>query len=152
VSDSDGGSDGGVPARRVAGAMLRAGLVPAAVAGVVCVAASWVTGGPAAAAAAFGGAVVVVVALAIGPLVFSITQDSSPGVTFVVGVLAFFTLVAVWGLLLVALIEVDGLPAGHLAASLIAGVVAGVAGMFVWSGRARMPVYETGGREAGPPA
>jgi hypothetical protein len=132
--------------------MLRAGLVPAAVVGAACVVVSWIAAGPGAAAAALGGAVVVLVALAIGPMVFSLTRDSSPTVTFVVGVLAFFMLVAGWGMLLVALIEVDGLPAGHLAASLVAGILAGAAGMVRWSVRARMPVYEVVDAEGGPPA
>lgn len=142
----------GVLARQVSGAMLRAGLVPAATAGVVCTAVSWFVGGVAAAAAAFGGVLVVVVALAIGPLVFSSTRDSSPAVTFVVGVLAFFTLVGVWGILLAVLIEVDRLPAGHLAASLVAGILAGAGGMARWSVRARMPVFEVVDGEGGPPA
>lgn len=132
--------------------MLRAGLVPAAAAGAVCSAGSWLSGGPAAGAAALGGALVVVVALAVGPMVFALTRDSSPSVTFVVGVLAFFTLVAAWGILLVALLEVDGLPAGHLAVSLVAGILAGAAGMLRWSVRARMPVYEAAHVEGGPPA
>jgi hypothetical protein len=91
-------------------------------------------------------------AVATGPLVFSVTRGSSPGVTFVVGVFAYFGLVAFLGLLLVVLLEAEDLAGGYLAMTLIVATVAGSGGMLAWTLRARMPVYEAPGRAPDPPA
>lgn len=131
-----------VPASRVATAMLRAGLVPAAAAGLGCVVLAWSRSGPGAAGAALLGGITVLVALAIGPLVVALTRTSSPGVTFVAAVGGYFVLVWVLGVSLVALIDADWLSAGYLSLTLIVAILAGLAGMIIWTVRARMPVYE----------
>jgi hypothetical protein len=132
--------------------MLRAGLFPAVAAGLACVLFAWVKAGPDAAAAAVLGAAIVAMAMATGPMIFTATRGSSPGVTFVVGVFAYFGLVAFLGVLLVVLLEAEDLAGGYLALTLIVGTVAGLAGMLVWTWRARMPVYEAPERAPDPPA
>lgn len=148
AADRAAPNDREVPASRVATAMLRAGLVPAGAASFGCLVLAWSRDGAGAAGAALLGGITVLVALAVGPLVIAVTRRSSPGVTFVGAVGAYFVLVWVLGVALVALIDADWLAAGYLSLTLIVGTVAGVAGMIVWTVRARMPVYE----RADPPA
>jgi hypothetical protein len=131
-----------VPSARVATAMLRAGLVPAAAAAFGCLVLAWSRDGAGAAAAALLGGITVLVALSVGPLVVAVTRGSSPGVTFVAAVGGYFGLVWVLGVSLVALIDADWLSAGYLSLTLIVGTVAGVTGMIIWTVRARIPVYE----------
>lgn len=134
-----------VAAGHVPLAMLRAGLLPAAITALTCLAVAGIGSGAAAAGAAAIGGVVVLVALSVGPGVVALTHKSSPSVTFVAAVLGYVTLVWTLGLLLVVLIEVPSLRVVPLAVTLGAGVVAGAAGMVVWSFRARIPVYGESG-------